>query len=105
MIDLASLTIPELQALIDEAKKRLADLERARIADLRYSLEAQARAAGFDVSDLFPKLRSRALPTSASRAKYQNPSNPSESWGGMGKRPTWLRDALAAGKSLTDFEV
>ena len=26
-------------------------------------------------------------------------------WGGIGKRPQWLRDALAAGKSLQDFKV
>ncbi len=26
-------------------------------------------------------------------------------WGGIGKRPQWLRDAIAAGKSLQDFAV
>ena len=26
-------------------------------------------------------------------------------WGGIGKRPQWLRDALAAGKTLQDFAV
>jgi len=26
-------------------------------------------------------------------------------WGGIGKRPQWLRDALAAGKTLDDFAV
>jgi DNA-binding protein H-NS len=26
-------------------------------------------------------------------------------WGGRGKRPQWLRDALAAGKTLADFAV
>lgn len=26
-------------------------------------------------------------------------------WGGRGKRPQWLRDALAAGKKLEDFAV
>ena len=26
-------------------------------------------------------------------------------WGGIGKRPQWLRDALAAGKQLSDFAV
>ncbi|CAD5370301.1 Endonuclease [Rubrivivax sp. A210] len=26
-------------------------------------------------------------------------------WGGIGKRPQWLRDALAAGKTLADFAV
>jgi|CXWL01.1.fsa_nt_gi DNA-binding protein H-NS len=106
MIDLVSLTIAELQSLVDDAKKRIADLERSRLADLRYSLEAQARAAGFDVADLFPKLRSKTGPTPTPRSvKYRNPSNPSEVWGGMGKRPSWLRDALAAGKALTDFET
>jgi DNA-binding protein H-NS len=26
-------------------------------------------------------------------------------WGGRGKRPNWLREALAAGKQLSDFAV
>jgi DNA-binding protein H-NS len=26
-------------------------------------------------------------------------------WGGRGKRPQWLRDALAGGKALADFAV
>ncbi len=26
-------------------------------------------------------------------------------WGGIGKRPQWLRDALAGGKQLSDFAV
>jgi DNA-binding protein H-NS len=26
-------------------------------------------------------------------------------WGGWGKRPTWLREALAAGKSLADYQL
>ncbi|SCK25049.1 DNA-binding protein H-NS [Variovorax sp. HW608] len=26
-------------------------------------------------------------------------------WGGWGKRPTWLREALAAGKNLEDFQL
>ena len=84
----------------------MADLERTRLAALRYHLEAQARAAGFDISDLFPKLRSKPVSTApSSGARYRNPSDPNESCGGLGKRPTWLRDALAAGKSLADFET
>jgi DNA-binding protein H-NS len=106
MIDLDSLTIAELHSLVDNAKNRIADLERTRLADVRYRLEAQARAAGFDIADLFPRLRSKSVATApSSGAKYRNPINPRESWGGLGKRPTWLRDALAAGKSLADFET
>jgi DNA-binding protein H-NS len=35
--------------------------------------------------------------------KYRNEAG--GTWGGRGKRPQWLRDALAAGKQLSDFEV
>jgi len=105
MIDIAALTIAELQALVGDAKDRIADLERTQRADLRYRLESQARAAGFDISDLFSKLRPKSVAAIAPGAKYRNPSNPGQSWGGRGKRPDWLRDALAAGKSLSDFEA
>ncbi len=107
MIDLAPLTLAELQSLIADAKTRIAEHERTQLAELRYRLESQARAAGFDISDLFPKLRPKSAPskTATRGAKYRNPSNPLEVWGGQGKRPYWLRDALAAGKSLTDFET
>jgi DNA-binding protein H-NS len=35
--------------------------------------------------------------------KFRNDSG--GTWGGRGKRPQWLRDALAAGKTLSDFAV
>jgi DNA-binding protein H-NS len=36
-------------------------------------------------------------------AKYRNDAG--QTWVGLGKRPQWLRDALAAGKQLSDFAV
>jgi DNA-binding protein H-NS len=35
--------------------------------------------------------------------KYRNDAG--GTWGGRGKRPQWLRDALAGGKTLADFAV
>jgi DNA-binding protein H-NS len=35
--------------------------------------------------------------------KYRNETG--GTWGGRGKRPDWLRAALASGKTLADFEV
>lgn len=36
-------------------------------------------------------------------AKFRNDTG--GTWGGRGKRPQWLRDALNAGKTLADFAV
>ncbi len=49
------------------------------------------------------KGRKKSAPKAPAVVKYRNESG--GSWGGIGKRPQWLRDALAAGKSLEDFLV
>jgi DNA-binding protein H-NS len=60
---------------------------------------------------LFGELKSRsaraAKPTKktskARAAKYADGSG--NTWGGMGKRPDWLRQALEAGKALEEFLI
>jgi DNA-binding protein H-NS len=37
--------------------------------------------------------------------KYRHPENPDLSWSGGGRQPTWIREAIDAGRSLTDFEI
>lgn len=49
------------------------------------------------------KKRKGAAAKTAGVVKYSNGAG--GTWGGRGKRPTWLRDALAAGKQLSDFAV
>jgi DNA-binding protein H-NS len=92
------------------------------------SLEAQARKAksaetdavigrmkeaiavyGITAADLFGAKSAKAARSKGSKgarrgaAKYADGDG--NTWIGMGKRPQWLRDALAAGKSLQDFAV
>ena len=37
--------------------------------------------------------------------KFQNPSDPSETWAGRGKQPRWMVLQLKAGKKMTDFLI
>ena len=48
--------------------------------------------------------RKSAKAKTATRAvKFRDEAG--RTWGGIGKRPQWLRDALAAGRTLQDFAV
>lgn len=48
--------------------------------------------------------RSVSAPGSKAAAKYRGPAG--ESWsGGRGRKPRWVTEALAAGKSLSDYEI
>jgi DNA-binding protein H-NS len=37
--------------------------------------------------------------------KFQNPSDPKETWAGRGKQPRWLVSQLKAGKKIDDFLI
>lgn len=47
--------------------------------------------------------RGAKAPKAAVEVKFRNETG--GTWGGRGKRPQWLRDALAEGKQLADFAV
>ena len=37
--------------------------------------------------------------------KYQNPTNPAETWSGRGKQPHWVQAQLKAGKKLEHLRI
>ena len=71
-------------------------------ADLGLALKSKANVD----RSVFParrKKRKNAVAKAPAMVKYANGLG--GTWGGIGKRPTWLRDALSAGKQLSDFAV
>jgi DNA-binding protein H-NS len=72
----------------------------------RKAAAAGAAAAATNGSAAPAKRRRRrgaAKKSAAQVVKYSNGTG--GTWGGIGKRPQWLRDAIAAGKQLSDFAV
>lgn len=89
---------------VDGVIKRIRDaitFYNLSAADLGLNFKTKA-GAGKAAAPLKRKKRKGAAKTEAS-VKYSNGAG--GTWGGRGKRPTWLREALAAGKQLSDFAV
>jgi DNA-binding protein H-NS len=120
-INLESLSAKELDALINQARKRKTTLaKRKPIATVRSKLTQLARAEGYSIAELFgtgasaprgPKAtkaaprRAAGKSTSKVAPKYRNPANPSETWAGRGKQPRWLAAQTSAGRKLEDFLI
>jgi len=116
--------IAALQAEADRARKKEAGdvIAKIRAAISAYGLTAadlglaagtrpaatapKAAAAAGDAATPIKRRRRRGAAKVAKApavVKFRNDSG--GTWGGRGKRPQWLRDALAGGKQLSDFLV
>jgi DNA-binding protein H-NS len=71
-------------------------------ADLGLTVKAKP-SADKGAEPVKRKRRKAAAPKPAAVAKFSDGQG--NTWVGRGKRPQWLRDALAAGKQLSDFEI
>ncbi len=103
-IDLLSLSVAELEQLIRDAEARIELVKRQQHAQLRRSLETQARDAGFDVYELFNIAKTKVAKRIAT-STYRNPKDSEQTWAGIGKRPDWIRAAINAGESLESMRI
>lgn len=75
-------------------------IARIKVAIAHYGLTAEQLGFGATANNV--KTKATAGKSAPARsAKYGDDQG--NSWSGMGKRPYWLRDALAAGRTLEEF--
>jgi DNA-binding protein H-NS len=109
-LNLSSLSIDDLWTLHEEvgillseridAEKRELE-ERLAKLNRRSTSEPRINPAGLQVTER-RKIRRKYPPV---LPKFQNPSNPSETWAGRGKQPRWLVSQLKAGRKMNDFLI
>jgi len=101
-------SLSRIQSQIEKLQKEADAMRSAAIARIRKEM-AQL---GLTAEDLFVKPRSpfagkgrRTKPATAEAKAPKYADGTGNTWGGMGKRPTWLREALEAGRMLEEFLV
>lgn len=85
-------------------KPRGTSMETAALATQSGS-SVVSTAGEIDAIAADPAQGMEAPQSAPSKPKYRHPENLDLTWSGRGRRPAWIRDALEAGRRLTDFEV
>jgi DNA-binding protein H-NS len=106
--NLSSLSTDELWALHEQVGNILAEkitnekreLEQ-RLAKLNSGIMAKNSRPDLQVAER-RSVRRKYPPV---LPKFQNPSDPSETWAGRGKQPRWMVLQLKAGKKMNDFLI
>ena len=105
-IDLSSYSIEQLNALVDQAKRAIADKERNRVQQVRNQMQVLASSVGMSIHDmLILDGKKKKVSATVGKIKFRNPANPEQTWTGRGKRPRWLQQALDQGAKLQDFLI
>ena len=105
-IDLSKLSIPELEDLAKELQTEIVNRKEAEKQRVLDQIRELAGSIGMTPEELLRHGKGRGPAAAAPvAAKYRHPDDPSLTWSGRGKRPTWVNDALAGGKTLEDLAV
>lgn len=104
-INLNDMSLDELKKLQTQINKAISSFEERRKQEVMAQLEAKAKEMGFTMAELLGKSAVKGKSRSAAAPKYAHPENPSVTWSGRGRKPGWVVEALAAGKSLDDLAI
>lgn len=100
----------ELRLIQRRVEGMITDYQDRKRREAITAAEQVAKEHGFKLNELFgggkpDKGGKAATAKSSAPAKYRNPDDPQQTWSGLGRRPTWVRQALDAGRSLDDLAV
>lgn len=103
--NLDSMSLTELKKLSKAVTRAIEGYDTRQKAKAVVALEEKAKEFGFTLSDLLSEVGAKSKPQKSGstrakpQAKYASPSDPSITWSGRGRKPSWFKEALAAGKS------
>jgi len=103
-MDLNALSLAELKKLQDDVAVAIFNYEKRKKAEALAAVEEAARAAGFSLKELLSDEKLTKGKTKAAQ-KYANPADPTQTWTGRGRKPKWVEELLASGKSLDDAAI
>lgn len=101
-MNLADHSINELHDLQKRIEKELALRKVHEKERLRKQIMQQLEAAGLTVDEVLGR---GAAAADAAKVKFRDPKNPDHTWAGKGRKPGWLVQALAQGRSLDEFRI
>lgn len=101
--DLINNSFSELAVFQELVQKAIESKKHLEKEEAREKIKSIAEESGFSLGELF----NRKIKASKTKApiKYQHPDDASLTWAGRGRKPKWIKEYLATGKSLADVEI
>lgn len=106
-IDLSNYNLSELKGLQFDVEKEIKERQHGDVKKAREQILSIAQGIGISVEELLSNKsgKSKKAGASVSNAQFRNPDDNAQTWTGRGRKPKWVNDALANGKSMDDLKA
>lgn len=101
-VDLSNLSLEQLASLQKDAQNAMKAKQKEQVHAAYAQFVEIAKSLELSVEEIVKAGKSYKQKRPA---KYQNPSDASQTWSGQGRKPQWLAAALEKGKKLEDFLI
>ncbi len=104
MSNFTHLSLDELLKSRDEIDRLIVQRRKEAKDNLLSEFRQKAESLGLDFEELVgTSTKKRSTPKRA--VKYRNPDNESQTWTGTGRKPKWVIEQLATGRTLDDLTI
>ena len=101
-LDFDKMSLKEMRDLRVKLERAINSYEDRKRREALAAVEEAARQHGFNLAELTGAKTRRAGTVAP---KYANPDDPTVTWTGRGRKPRWITEYLAKGKSLEDLAI
>ncbi len=99
--------IEDLRAVIAQYEEEIKRRQEVGRQELIEEIQQRATALGISVEEFIRPARRKRSPQrkqpTPEPPKYRNPDDHTQTWQGTGRKPQWLKTALAQGAELSTF--
>jgi DNA-binding protein H-NS len=103
IMDLSSYTTEQLNQLKKDIDKEIQGRRKEDAKKAQNELKQVAERYGFTLSDLVGGQPTRTR--TKAKVRFQHPSDASKTWSGRGRKPAWVKEWEAQGRSLDELRV
>lgn len=103
-IDLSKLSLEELQGLARDIEQEIIGRREADRERVLAQMRELAASVGLSLEELLKQERGRERArVPGTSVRFRHPENTALTWSGRGKRPQWIIEWLASGRTLEDL--
>lgn len=103
-MDLSKYSSQELRQLKKDIDREIEGRRKEDAKKAQQEIKQVAERYGFNLTDLVGGQTSK--PTRAKgKVRFQHPSDSGKTWSGRGRKPVWIKEWEASGRSLDELRV